>query len=317
MTSLIPKLAIVVPAFNEGLVLEETSKRLNIILDELIKSSKIEKNSFILFVDDGSKDNTWPIIKELHQKYPRITGLKLSKNFGHQNALLAGFSYVKNKADCIISVDADLQMDEKAIHIFIEKYLQGFHIVYGVRKDRQKDSFFKRTSAELFYGFMRFMGINIIKNHCDHRLISSQVLEALLNYEEVNIFLRGILPEMGFKSTEIYYDHRARFAGKTKYSLKKMISFALTGIISSSIVPIRLISITGLLIFIFSIVMGCLSIIAHLQGRTIAGWTSLILAIYLIGGIQLLSLGLIGEYIGKIYMETKKRPRFIIEEELK
>jgi polyisoprenyl-phosphate glycosyltransferase len=311
-----PVVALVIPAYDEEPVLRETARRLGEILRDLINSSQIGEKSFCLFVDDGSTDRTWQIIRELNRIHSYVKGLRLSRNFGHQSALMAGLARVKNEADCIISIDADLQQDEKAIYQFIDKYHEGYDIVYGVRTARDTDNFFKRTSALLFYSLMKTMGVEIVKNHADYRLISKRVLHALSDYGEVNLFLRGLFPILGFKQGIVSHEVRSRFAGKSKYSLKKMVSFALNGITSFSIMPMRMITFTGFTIFSFSVIMGLYALVTYFSGKAVIGWASTVVPIYFIGGVQLLSMGLIGEYIGKIYMEVKKRPRFIIEEEV-
>jgi glycosyltransferase involved in cell wall biosynthesis len=312
-----PLLALVVPCYNEEAVLRETCKRLLSILNECTAADKISENSFIRFVDDGSSDDTWQIIADESSKSQRVTGLKLSRNFGHQNALLAGMMSISEKADCIISIDADLQQDEKCIPEFIDKYLEGYDIVFGVRKDRAKDNFFKRFFSVFFYKFMKLLGVNVLKNHADYRLISNRALNSLSGYTETSLFLRGIFPLLGYKSAVIYHDVFERHAGKTKYSYRKMMSLALNGVTSFSIVPMRIITIIGLLIFLVSVIMSAYVIITYITNNSMVGWASTVLPIYFIGGIQLLCVGVVGEYIGKIYMEVKKRPRYIIEAETK
>lgn len=311
-----PTLSIIVPSYNEECVLEVTIMRLIAILNDLIKSMKVSEKSFILFVDDGSEDKTWTIIKEQNRINNCVKGLKLSRNFGHQNALLAGLMKIKDRADCAISIDADLQQDENAIYKFIDKYLEGNDLVYGVRTDRSTDSIFKRATATFFYNLMGKMGVSILKNHADYRLVSKRVLNALSNYNEVNLFLRGLFPTLGFRSTTVMFDVKERYAGKSKYNLVKMISFAINGITSFSITPIRMIGMLGFVIFIFCIIMSVYAFISFFSGKTVPGWASIILPIYFFGSIQLISISIIGEYIGKIYLETKKRPRFIIEDEV-
>lgn len=311
-----PVLALVIPAYNEEPVLRETARRLGDVLADLARSSRIDDRSFCLFVDDGSTDGTWEIIRELNRTHSTVKGLKLSRNFGHQSALLAGLTRVRDEADCIISIDADLQQDENAICRFIDKYHEGYDIVYGVRTGRDTDKWFKRTSALFFYALMNKMGVEIVKNHADYRLISQRALRALSDFGEVNLFLRGLFPILGFKQGVVSHEVRDRFAGKSKYSLKKMLSFALNGITSYSIMPVRVITVTGFAIFSVSLVMSVYVVVAYLSGKAVVGWASTVLPIYFIGGVQLLSLGLIGEYIGKIYLEVKKRPRFIIEDEV-
>lgn len=312
-----PKLAIVVPCYNEEEVLPRTAKRLLEVLDGLISPNKINDESFILFVDDGSKDRTWTIIEDLTKQNTKIKGLKLTRNFGHQNALLAGMEYVFNKCDCLITIDADLQHDEQAIGEFVQKYIDGAEIVLGIRKDRKVDSIFKKLTALIFYQLLLKMGVNIIKNHADYRLISNTALKALLEFKEVNLFLRGLIHLIGFKTDYVFFDVKERFAGQTKYPLRKMLALALDGITSFSVVPLRLITLIGFLIFMGSLIMsGYIFYTAIFTNKSVPGWASTVLPIYFIGGIQLLSLGIIGEYIGKIYMETKRRPRYIVEKEI-
>ena len=309
-------LYIVVPCYNEEEVLSESIKLLTKKVDKSIKDNKINKNSKILFVNDGSKDNTWKIIKDNSKTNRLVTGISLSRNRGHQNALLAGLLTAKNHADIIISMDADLQDDINAIDEMLEKYQEGNEIVYGVRKSRKKDSLFKKTTALLFYKLMKFLGVECIYNHADYRLTSKKVLNALEEYDETNLFLRGIIPTIGYKSDIVYYDRGERYAGKTKYPLKKMISFAVEGITSFSIKPLTMICHIGILILIISIIIMIYSIVRKVTGNTVTGWTFLSISIWFIGGLQMTSIGIIGEYIGKIYYETKKRPRYIISENL-
>lgn len=308
------KLYLVIPCYNEESVLPETSSRLKEKMTTLINSGKIDKNSRIVFVNDGSIDNTWDIIRTLHEENSLFSGINLSRNRGHQNALLAGLMTVKDYADVVISLDADLQDDINAIDEMIDKYLGGADVVYGVRNKRTTDTFFKRTTAEGFYKFMNFMGANTIYNHADYRLLSKRALEGLAEYEEVNLFLRGIVPMIGYKSDIVYYERGERFAGESKYPLRKMLSFAIEGITSLSTKPIRMITVLGFSIFLVSIGILIYSLIRHFTGATIIGWTTLMVSIWAIGGLILLSLGVVGEYIGKIYLETKGRPRFIVEE---
>lgn len=309
-------LYIVVPCYNEEAVLEETTKRLKKKLTELINNKKISKNSKVLYVNDGSKDRTWELIKKINHKENYFTGISLSRNRGHQNALLAGLMTAKEKADIIISMDADLQDDINVIDNMIDEYYKGAEIVYGVRSSRRKDTLFKRITAEGFYKFMKLMGVDIIFNHADYRLTSKRILEELEKYNEVNLFLRGIFPLIGFKSDIVYYERAERFAGESKYPLKKMLNFAWDGITSFSIKPLRFITALGFLIVLFSVFILLYSLIVKLIGNAVSGWTFIVCSIWLVGGIQMLSIGIIGEYIGKIYNETKKRPRYIIEENL-
>lgn len=305
---------LIIPCYNEEQVLAETAKRLKLIVESLIEKGKISTSSKICFVDDGSKDNTWKIIKDLHFSSEIFSGIKLAMNKGHQNALMSGLMMANEYADAIISMDCDLQDDINVIEQFIDKYYTGIDIVYGVRKNRKKDTFFKKGTAKLFYNFMSFLGVDIIKNHADYRLMSKRVVNSLSEFKEVNLFLRGVIPMIGYTHDIVYYERNERFAGESKYPLKKMISFAIDGITSFSIKPIRWITILGFLIFTVSIILLIYFLIIHLTGKTVQGFTTIVLSVWAIGGIQILAIGIIGEYIGKIYMETKKRPRYIIEE---
>lgn len=307
-------LYVVVPCYNEQEVLSETSKRLKEKYNTLIQNGKIDEKSRIVFVNDGSKDNTWNIIKELHRQDNVFSGINLSRNRGHQNALLAGLMTVKEYADVVISMDADLQDDINAIDEMLEKYQAGSDIVYGVRSKRATDTFFKRFTAESFYKIMNWLGANTVYNHADYRLMSKRALEALSEFKEVNLFLRGMVPMIGYQTDVVYYERSERFAGESKYPLKKMIQFAVEGITSLSTKPIRLIMNLGVFIFLFSFVILIYSLVRHFMGHTVAGWTTIIVSIWAIGGLILLSLGIIGEYIGKIYLESKERPRYIIDE---
>ena len=309
-------LYIVIPCFNEEKVLKNTTERLVKKLNELIKNNKISKNSKIMYVNDGSRDETWDIIKELSNKEKLVTEISLSRNKGHQNALLAGLMTAKEYADVVISMDADLQDDIDAIDEMLDKYYDGCQIVYGVRKARKKDTFFKRVTAQGFYKFMKLMGVDIIYNHADYRLTSKIVLNELENFKEVNLFLRGMFPLIGYKTDAVYYDRAERFAGESKYPLKKMLNFAWDGITSFSVKPIRFILTFGVLILILSFILICYSIVMKITNHTVPGWTFIIWSIWFIAGVQMLSLGIIGEYVGKIYSETKARPRYIIEEDL-
>ena len=307
-------LYLIIPCYNEEEVLPETSSRLKGKMNELIGQNKIDSKSRVIFVNDGSKDRTWEIIQNLHQEDRLFGGINLSRNRGHQNALLAGLMTVKDYADMVISMDADLQDDINAIDEMIDKYLAGTDIVYGVRSSREKDTFFKKVTAEGFYKVMNTMGANTVFNHADYRLMSKRALEGLAQYGEVNLFLRGIVPMIGYSTDMVYYERGERFAGKSKYPLGKMLSFAVEGVTSLSTKPIRMITGLGFLIFIVSIGMLIYSLIRHFMGATIVGWTTLMVSVWGIGGLILLSLGVVGEYIGKIYLETKARPRFIIEQ---
>lgn len=308
------KLYMVIPCYNEQEVLPETSKRLKEKLLKLVKAGKIDPESRIIFVNDGSKDRTWEIIRRLHEEDPVFGGVNLSRNRGHQNALLAGLMTVKDHADMAISMDADLQDDINAIDEMVEKYLNGTDIVYGVRSSRAKDTFFKKATAEGFYKLMNTMGVNTVFNHADYRLMSKRALEGLAEFREVNLFLRGIVPMIGYSTDVVYYERGERFAGESKYPLGKMLSFAIEGITSLSTKPIRMITFLGFFIFLVSIGILIYSLVRHFMGATIVGWTTLMVSVWAIGGLILLSLGVVGEYIGKIYLETKARPRFLIEE---
>ena len=307
-------LYLVLPCYNEEAVLHETCKRLTEKLSGMIKNGQVSQDSKMVFVDDGSKDKTWPIISELHQHNPLVLGIKLSRNKGHQNALLAGLMTVRNKCDMAISMDADLQDDIDAVDRFVEKYKQGCDVVYGVRSARKTDTFFKRFTAESFYRFMNTLGVEVVFNHADYRLMSRRALNALENFKEVNLFLRGIVPLIGFKSDVVTYERNERFAGESKYPLKKMLNFAFEGITSFSVKPIRMITALGFIIFSISILMLIYFLVVFCLGKTVAGWTSIVISVWAIGGLQLLATGIIGEYIGKTYMETKARPKFIVDE---
>ena len=309
-------LYIVVPCYNEEEVLYETSKRLTVKLTSLIEREIVSEKSKILFVDDGSKDKTWEIISGLHGENNLISGLKLSRNKGHQNALLAGLMTAKDLCDCAISIDADLQDDIEIIDNFMEKHHGGCDVVYGVRKKRKTDSFFKRTTALAFYKFMRMLGVDSIYNHADYRLMSKRALEALSEFKEVNLFLRGIAPLIGFRSDCVYYDRTERFAGESKYPFKKMLSFAIDGVTSFSVKPLKMISTLGIVIAFLSVGGLIYALVSKFvfPESTMSGWTAIVASIWLLGGIQLLCIGVVGEYIGKIYSEIKARPRFIIDE---
>ena len=311
------KLYLVIPCYNEEEVLPETSKRLREKYTALMSAGKIDADSRIVFVNDGSKDRTWEMIRELHEADPVFRGICLSRNRGHQNALLAGLMTVKDECDAAISLDADLQDDINAIDEMVDRFHEGYEVVYGVRSSRKKDTFFKRTTAQGFYKIMKGMGVETVYNHADYRLMSRRALQALSEFEEVNLFLRGLVPLVGFKSTEVTYERGERFAGESKYPLKKMLAFATEGITSMSVKPIRMIASLGILVFLFSIGVLIYSIIRKFTGYTVPGWAFLAVSIWALGGVQLLAIGVIGEYIGKIYLETKGRPRFIISDYLK
>ena len=308
------RLYVVIPCYNEEEVLPETSKRLKEKMNELINKGKIAPDSKVTLVNDGSKDLTWELIKKLHNEDKLFSGINLSRNRGHQNALLAGLMTVMDKADMVISMDADLQDDINAMDEMIDKYLDGVDVVYGVRSSRAKDTFFKKATAEAFYKLMDKMGAKTVFNHADYRLLSKRALEGLAGFNEVNLFLRGIVPMVGYKSDIVYYERGERFAGESKYPLSKMLAFAVEGVTSLSVKPIRYITGLGFFVFLFSIAILIYSFVRHYMGATIQGWTTLMVSIWAIGGLILLSLGVVGEYVGKIYLEVKGRPRFIIEE---
>lgn len=310
-------LYLVIPCYNEQEVLHETARQLKEKMESLKSRNMISDKSRIVFVNDGSKDNTWQIIEELHQSDSIFRGIKLSRNKGHQNALMAGLMTVKNECDAAISLDADLQDDINAIDAMVEKFREGCDIVYGVRSARKTDTFFKKFTAESFYKIMEKMGVEVTYNHADYRLMSKRALDALEQFKEVNLFLRGIVPMIGYKTDCVYYERKERFAGESKYPLKKMIAFAMEGITSLSVKPIGMITALGVGIFTISIIMLIYFLVRHFMGQTVEGWTSLAVSVWAIGGLQLLAIGIIGEYIGKIYLETKARPKFIIEKYLK
>ena len=307
-------LYIVIPCYKEQEVLHETASRLQVIMESLIASNKISPDSRVMFVNDGSTDQTWPIICELHEKNPLFSGVNLSRNRGHQNALLAGLMTAKDRADMVISMDADLQDDINAVHAMVDKFYEGCDIVYGVRSSRQKDTFFKKFTAEGFYHAMNFLGADTVFNHADYRLMSKRALEGLEQFQEVNLFLRGIVPMIGYKTGVVEYERGERFAGESKYPLKKMLAFAMEGLTSLSTKPLQYITGLGFLIFAVSILMLIYFIARWAVGGTVAGWASVICSVWAIGGLILLAIGVIGEYTGKIYMETKARPRFIIQD---
>lgn len=310
------RLAIVVPCYNEEEVLEDSVAKLCGELTELIINKKVDNDSFILFVDDGSKDKTWEKIEEAHKNVKYVKGLKLAGNVGHQNALLAGLLYAKDISDATVSIDADLQDDIKAIETMTDLWDSGCDIVYGVRSSRKTDSFFKRTTAQGFYKVMKAMGVKSVYNHADFRLMTKRAVEGLEQFKERNLFLRGIVPTIGYKTDCVYYERKERMAGESKYPLKKMLSFAFDGITSFSTKPMTFIMGMGIWMIIFAIIMSIYSLIRHTNGNVVTGWTSLWLAMWFIGGIITFSVGLVGEYIGKIYLEVKERPRYIVEKEL-
>ncbi len=307
---------LVIPCYNEKEVLPETSHRLKDIMHNLIAKGKISTESKIAFVNDGSKDTTWNIICQLHDEDNIFTGINLAHNKGHQNALLAGLMTAKDYADAAISLDADLQDDVDAIEQFIDKFHEGKDVVYGVRSTRATDTKFKRGTAHAFYKLMNLMGADTIEDHADYRLMSKRALEGLAEFKEVNLFLRGIVPMIGYETDVVYYERHERFAGESKYPLKKMISFAVDGITSCSVKPIRMITGLGLFVFSISILMLIYFLVVWALGNVVTGWTTIVISLWGIGGLILLSLGIIGEYVGKIYMEVKERPRYIIEKVL-
>ena len=309
-------LYIVVPCYNEEEVLPETSRRLREKLETLMAAGKISGESRILFVNDGSKDKTWKIISALHAQCPLFCGVDLTRNRGHQNALLAGLMTAKNRADAVISMDADLQDDVNAVDEMVDKFLEGVDIVYGVRSSRKTDTFFKRFTAEGFYRVMNAMGAETVFNHADYRLMSRRALEGLAEFKEVNLFLRGIVPMIGYRTDTVEYERGERFAGESKYPLKKMLAFAMEGITSLSVKPLRMITGLGFFIFLVSLIMIIYNLVRWVGGNTVTGWASLACSLWALGGLILLSLGVVGEYMGKIYLETKGRPRFLIRQVL-
>ena len=309
-------LYLVIPCYNEEEVLRITTDALTTKMNQLIKNKKISSKSKVLYVNDGSKDNTWNLIEEIHSENDMFCGVKLSRNRGHQNALLAGLMVAKEHSDITISMDADLQDDINVIDKMIDEYENGSEIVYGVRSSRKKDTFFKKFTAEGFYKFMKLMGVEIVFNHADCRLMSKVALDGLEKFEEVNLFLRGIVPQIGYKTSVAYYERNERAAGESKYPLKKMLKFAIEGITSFSVKPLKMITTMGFLMSIFSFIVLVYALVVKIMGHAVSGWTFIIFSIWLVAGIQMLSLGVIGEYIGKIYNETKKRPKYIIEKEL-
>ena len=309
-----PKLFIVIPCYNEQEVLPLTAPMFREELERLTEAGKIRKDSRILFVNDGSRDGTWRIIQELNAKDPHFQGLCLSRNRGHQNALLCGLMEARDKCDITISIDCDGQDDIRAMDQMVDAYLDGAEIVYGVRSSRRTDTFFKRFTAQGFYRLMKGMGAETVYNHADYRLASSRVLKEFANFREVNIFLRGMFPLVGFKSTSVFYERNERLAGKSHYPLRKMLALAFDGITSLSVKPIRIITGLGVIISMASFLLILYALIAWIAGRAVAGWASTLIAVALLGGIQLISLGVIGEYVGKIFLETKRRPRYIVSE---
>lgn len=307
-----PVLFLIIPCYNEKEIIKLSVETINKKLQNLIALGAISKKSKAVFVNDGSKDETLDLLKKHKTKLMQI--VSLSTNKGHQNALLAGLNYAKDKCDCAISMDCDLQDDINLVDRFVESFAQGYEVVYGVRNDRKEDSFFKRFTANAFYRLMRILGVDIVYNHADYRLLSNRALGHLLEFSEVNLFLRGIVPLLGFKSQNLYYKRNARVAGQSKYPFFKMLSFAIDGITSFSVKPLRILTFIGATIALFSFCVGVWALITKAMGEAVSGWTSMVVSMYFLGGIQLLGLGIIGEYIGKIYRETKRRPLYFIEE---
>lgn len=307
------RLAIVVPCYNEEEMLPITTKELTEVLNDLIRKGKVAKDSYILYVDDGSKDATWELIEKLHKENDKVFGLKLAGNVGHQYALTAGMIQAKENSDIMISIDADLQDDTLVMEEMVDKYHEGCDIVYGVRNDRKKDSFFKRTTAQMFYKVMAAMGVKTVYNHADYRLMSKRAIEHFSNYEEVNLYLRGIMPLIGYQTESVFYERKERIAGESKYPLKKMLALAWNGITSFSVKPINFIAVLGIVIIFLCVLAAVYAFVSYTKGSVVPGWTSLILSVWLLGGLQLFAIGIIGQYIGKIYMEVKHRPRYNVE----
>src|SRR3954452_19595478 len=311
-----PVVTLVVPCYNEESVLPHTMGTLHLLIEKLMKEKFISEKSKILFVDDGSKDCAWELIYKASLKTNLIRGLKLARNAGHQHALIAGLFAAKTVSNCVISIDADLQDDIEVVRTFIEKFKEGYDIVYGVRKRRETDTYFKRTTAEGFYKLMGKLGVDLVYNHADYRLMSKRALDELERFDEVNLFLRGIVPLIGFPSTSVFYDRKERLAGETKYPLRKMLSFAFNGITSFSITPIRFVMLIGCTSFVTSLLFLSYFFVLKFMGETETGWTSLITSIWLIGGLHLMAIGLVGEYVGKVYQESKRRPKYIVDVDL-
>lgn len=309
-------LYIVVPCYNEEEMLPITAQALLRKLDSLKEQGRVSSKSRIMFIDDGSKDKTWEIIERLSKAAPEFVGIKLSRNRGHQNALLAGLMTAKDRCDITISMDADLQDDVGAVDKFLDEYEKGAQIVYGVRSSREKDTAFKRNTARMYYRTLEHLGVEITYDHADYRLMSREALEGLSQFEEVNLFLRGLVPMVGYKNATVKYVRNEREKGESKYPLKKMLAFAIEGITSLSIKPIRFITFLGIFVFLVSIILLIRFFVIWCMGKAVAGWSTIVISIWAIGGLQLLSIGVIGEYIGKIYLESKKRPRYIIEKDL-
>ena len=305
----------VLPCYNEEEVLQSSAETVLRLFDDLIKKAEIKKGSRILFVDDGSKDGTWEIISRLHEKDRRFCGIRLSKNKGHQIAIYAGMNYAVDRGcDCVVTIDADLQQDIEALPDFLQKFREGNDIVYGIRDSRNTDRFFKKTSATIYYKAMRLLGCNLVEQSADYRLLSARAVRSLSSYKESNLFIRGLVPEMGYQSDVVYFHVREREAGTSKYTLKKMLTLALDGITSFSITPIRWVILLGLIVFLISIVMMVMTLIDHMRNVTVPGWSTLTISIWFLGSVQLLSIGIIGEYVGRTYMEAKNRPRYFISD---
>lgn len=306
-------MAVVVPCYNEEEVLRETCSRMTALLNRLVEAGKISRDSRIYFVDDGSRDRTWELVQSFVRQNQPVVGIKLSRNLGHQNALLAGLHTAEG--DVVVSIDADLQDDINAIEKMLDHYREGCDVVYGVRKRRETDTFFKRFTAETFYRLIAFLGAKTVSNHADYRLLSRRALDALKEFREVNLYLRGIVPLIGYRSAIVHYDRQARFAGESKYPLRRMVGLALDAVTSFSVVPLRIITLTGLLVFLFTVVMSVYVLwIRFFTDMAVPGWTSTVLPVYFLGGVQIMCLGVIGEYLGKLYAESKARPRFLIED---
>lgn len=307
------RLAIVVPCYNEEEMLPLTTKELTGVLSDLIIKQKIAPDSYILYVDDGSKDNTWELIRKFHEEEKKVFGLKLAGNVGHQNALTAGMLNAMEHADIMISIDADLQDDTAVMEEMVDKFHEGKDIVYGVRNDRKKDSFFKRTTAQMFYKVMAAFGVKTVYNHADYRLMSKRALQEFSKYQEINLYLRGVMPLIGYETDCVYYERKERVAGESKYPLKKMLALAWNGITSFSVKPIDFITALGGFLIFLCVIAAVYALVSYCNGRTVPGWTSLILSIWFLGGMQLVAIGMIGQYIGKIYIEVKHRPRYNVE----
>ena len=307
------RLAIVVPCYNEEEMLPLTTKELTGVLSDLITKQKIAQDSYILYVDDGSKDSTWELIRKFHEEEKKVFGLKLAGNVGHQNALTAGMLNAMEHADIMISIDADLQDDTAVMEEMVDKFHEGKDIVYGVRNDRKKDSFFKRTTAQMFYKVMAAFGVKTVYNHADYRLMSKRALQEFSKYQEINLYLRGVMPLIGYETDCVYYERKERVAGESKYPLKKMLALAWNGITSFSVKPIDFITALGGFLIFLCVIAAVYAIVSYCNGHTVPGWTSLILSIWFLGGMQLVAIGMIGQYIGKIYIEVKHRPRYNVE----